>query len=83
MMATPMTKVTNRLRVLKYHKVTSKRSTLSDAPQWFSSTSFRKLDFEDHRNVFGHKSTLELWRALLILRVCSFNFFVDNNLQVS
>ena len=41
------------------------------------------LDFEDHRAVFRHKTTWELVRGLLILRVCSVNAFVDNSLAVS
>jgi hypothetical protein len=45
--------------------------------------SATNLDFEDYRTVFRHKSTWELMRALLILRVCSVNLFVDNSLAVS
>ena len=41
------------------------------------------LDFEDHKAVFKHKTTWELVRGLLILRVCSVNAFVDNSLAVS
>ena len=41
------------------------------------------LDFEDHKAVFRHKTTWELVRGLLILRVCSVNAFVDNSLAVS
>ena len=41
------------------------------------------LDFEDYRTVFRHKTTWELVRGLIILRVCSVNVFVDNSLAVS
>ena len=41
------------------------------------------LDFEDYKAVFRHKTTWELVRGLMILRVCSVNVFVDNSLAVS
>ena len=41
-----------------------------------------QLDFTDHRTVFQHKSFIELLRSLVILKVCSFNKFVDNALPL-
>ena len=41
-----------------------------------------QLDFTDHRTVFQHKSFLELLRSLVILKACSFNWFVDNSLRL-
>ena len=43
----------------------------------------KALQFDDHRTVFQHKNTWELFRALLVLRACGSDFLVDNSLKVS
>ena len=48
-----------------------------------SSASMSAVDFETHREVFQHKTSWELLRALAILRACSFQPLVDNSLQAS
>jgi len=45
-------------------------------------SSAATLDFSDHKTVFKYKSTKDLLRNLSILRICSFNLFVDNALPL-
>lgn len=40
------------------------------------------LQFDDHRTAFQHKNTWELLRALLVLRACGSDYFVDNSLKL-
>ena len=47
-----------------------------------SGKNVEKINFEDYRTVFKNKTSWELMRGLLILRLCSINFIVDNSLQV-
>ncbi|KAJ9576208.1 hypothetical protein L9F63_006941 [Diploptera punctata] len=40
------------------------------------------LEFDDHRTVFQHKSTWQLFRALIVLRACASDYLVDNSLKL-
>ena len=44
--------------------------------------SLENINFEDYRNVFKNKTSWELMRGLVILRLCSINAIVDNSLEV-
>ena len=48
-----------------------------------AASEVKSLDFEDHKDIFKFKTTWELARALIVLKVCSIDFFVDNSLYVS
>ncbi|XP_071945457.1 hydroxyproline dehydrogenase-like [Antedon mediterranea] len=41
-----------------------------------------ELDFENAEKAFANQSNLELLRAMLILRICSYNVFVNNALKL-
>ena len=43
----------------------------------------RSLSFNDGRNAFRSKTTWEIIRALAIFRLCSFDFLVNRNKEVS
>ncbi len=40
------------------------------------------LDFDNFQQAFKSKTTLEILRALMVFRLCSFDFLVDNNKKV-
>lgn len=40
------------------------------------------VSFNDTRSAYRSKTTREILRALLVLKLCSVNFLVDNNLKV-
>lgn len=40
------------------------------------------ISFNDGKSAYRSKTTFEIFRALLVFRLCSFNFLVDNNLKV-
>ncbi|XP_076039084.1 hydroxyproline dehydrogenase-like isoform X2 [Oratosquilla oratoria] len=47
-----------------------------------STSKFGTLTFEDHRNAFSHKGSWELLRALLVLKACAFDLFVDKSYKL-
>jgi len=42
-----------------------------------------EITFDDPKQAFGSKTSLELLRALLVFKLCSVNFLVNNNQKVS
>lgn len=48
-----------------------------------SEQPLRSLSFNDGRNAFRSKTTWEIIRALAIFRLCSFDFLVNRNKEVS
>ena len=40
------------------------------------------VSFNDTKRAYSSKTTLEILRGLLVFRLCSVNFLVDNNLKV-
>ena len=40
------------------------------------------VNFNDTKGAYRSKTTREILRALLVFRLCSINFLVDNNLKV-
>lgn len=49
----------------------------------YSTQPGKELDFSDHRKVFKDKTIWELTRGLLVLGICSFQWFSINSLKVS
>lgn len=41
------------------------------------------ITFDDPKQAFGSKTSLELLRALLVFKLCSVNFLVNKNKEVS
>ena len=46
-------------------------------------STLRKEDFYDHTNIFQFKTTWELFRGAMLLKLCSFDWLVDNSMRVS
>ena len=46
------------------------------------NVTLKKEDFYDHRNIFKFKTTWELYRSVALLKLCSFNWLVDNSMKV-
>ena len=46
------------------------------------NVTLKKEDFYDHQNIFKFKTTWELYRSVALLRLCSFNWLVDNSMKV-
>ncbi|XP_071448227.1 hydroxyproline dehydrogenase-like [Hetaerina americana] len=64
-----------------------RRPPARGAPQATSSSAegvrpSSRLEFDDHRAVFRHKSTWELLRGLLVLRVCGADAVAANALKI-
>ena len=38
--------------------------------------------FNDHRTAYGHLSTTEVLRAWIVLKICSWDYFVQNSIQI-
>lgn len=47
------------------------------------TTNYPKPDFLNHREVFKHKGTVELFRAYLVYTLCSFDFLMKHQTRVS
>ena len=45
-------------------------------------STLKRDDFYDHKNIFKFKTTKELYRGAILLKISSLNFFVDNSLMV-
>ena len=45
--------------------------------------TLKKDDFYDHQNIFKFKTTWELYRSSILLKLCSFNWIVDNSMKVN
>lgn len=58
-------------------------TTTTAAQNNHPTTELKKADFYDAQNIFKFKSTWELFRSAIILKLCSVNILVDNSLQVS
>lgn len=68
----------NFLRVCRRHiyKTTA-------IPMCSNAVTLKKDDFYDHANIFKFKSTWELYRSSILLKLCSINWIVDNSMKVS
>lgn len=58
-------------------------SPKSDQIAGSSEQPLHRLSFNDGRNAFRSKTTWEIVRALAIFRLCSFDFLVNRNKEVS
>lgn len=64
----------------------SRTATISPEREQIVASSeqpLRSLSFNDGRNAFRSKTTWEMIRALAIFRLCSFDFLVNRNKEVS
>ncbi len=51
-------------------------STVTNNPQ-------KEISFSDHRTAYAHLSRTEVLRAWFVLKLCSFDFLIQNSIKVS
>ena len=59
--------------------ITPERDQIAASPE----QALHSLSFNDGRNAFRSKTTWEIIRALAIFRLCSYDFLVNRNKEVS
>jgi hypothetical protein len=42
----------------------------------------KEISFADHRTAYAHLSRVEILRAWIVLKLCSFDFLLQNSLKV-
>lgn len=64
-------------RLMCHHIVTCRSSSsLINTPE-------KKISFADHRTAYAHLSRTEILRAWIVLKLCSFDFLLQNSLKVN
>ena len=62
--------------------ILTEKENLSAKYESSSVPELKELDFDDPVQTYKSKTTWEIARALLVLRVCSVNILVERNMQV-
>lgn len=63
-------------RLMCHHMVTCRSSSsLINTPE-------KEISFADHRTAYAHLSRTEILRAWIVLKLCSFDFLLQNSLKV-
>lgn len=47
------------------------------------SNSAKEISFSDHRIAYAHLNRSEVLRAWIVLKLCSFDFLIQNSIKVS
>ena len=63
--------------------VLSETSNLPTKYETKAVTQLERLDFDDPMQAYRSKTSWEIARALIVLKLCSVNFLVERNMQVS
>lgn len=67
-------------RLVRFRSIFSRsQGTLTST----SNTQDKEISFSDHRTAYAHLSRSEILRAWLVLKLCSFDFMVQNSLKVT
>jgi hypothetical protein len=48
-----------------------------------TSNQEKEISFADHRTAYAHLSHAEILRAWIVLKLCSFDFLLQNSLKVN
>lgn len=64
-------------RLMRYQNVSCRlSSSLVNNPE-------KEISFADHRTAYAHLSRSEILRAWIVLKLCSFDFLLQNSLKVN
>lgn len=61
---------------------TNTNEEASDSRQHVSFSNKISIDFEQTKEAYKSKDTLELLRSLVVFKLCSYDILVDNNKEV-
>lgn len=72
----------SRGELSKSSAILTERTNLSSKYETKSVPQLEKLNFDDPKQAYRSKTTWEIARALLVLKLCSVNVLVERNMQV-